>query len=402
MDEGNRRTGMEKRTQVGIIGAGPAGLFLSHLLARDGIESLVLEAQDRRHVEGRVRAGVLEPGTIETLEMLGLDSRLKREGMIDDGIDIRFRGKVIHLDLPDLTGGKRVMIYGQQEVVKDLIAGRTALQQLLFDAKVTGISGLDTDRPRIHYRADDADGTLECDFVAGCDGFHGISRTAVPAGEIACHERAYDFAWLGVLSHSKPLRDMTYTNSDRGFALCSRRCSTVSRLYLQIDANDDHQAWSADRFWDELHARMFDETRTEIAEGEIFQRDVARLRSFVATPMRYGRLLLAGDAAHITPPAGAKGLNLAVADVRVMSRAMADFYRRGSNDRLVAYSEKCLERVWKTVQFSTMLTELLHRFPEHSTFARNLQLSRLEYIHGSRAAQTTIAEQYVGAPLEPF
>ncbi|MEH2472125.1 p-hydroxybenzoate 3-monooxygenase [Nitrobacteraceae bacterium AZCC 2161] len=390
------------RTQVGIIGAGPAGLFLSHLLHRAGIECVIVESQSRAYVEGRVRAGVLEPGTIDTLEMLGLDARMRREGMIDEGLDIRFRGKNIHLDLPGLTG-KRVMIYGQQEVVKDLIEARVAASQpLLFEAKASALSDLDSDRPKIHFTHDGRDQVLECDYIAGCDGFHGVSRPAVPVGHITNYERVYDFAWLGVLSRSAPIADMTYSNSDRGFALCSRRSSTVSRLYLQVDANDDHASWSNDRFWDELHQRMFDEDKTEIVEGEIFQRDIARLRSFVASPMQYGRLLLAGDAVHITPPAGAKGLNLAVADVRVMSAGLIDFYRTGNSDKLNSYSEKCLDRVWKTVRFSTMLTGLLHKFPQHSAFERNLQLTELEYILGSEAARKTIAEQYVGTPMAPY
>jgi p-hydroxybenzoate 3-monooxygenase len=390
------------RTQVGIVGAGPAGLFLAHLLHRAGIDCVVLEAQSRDYVEGRVRAGVLEPGTIETLEFLGLDARMRREGMVDEGLDIRFRGKNIHLDLPGLTG-KRVMIYGQQEVVKDLIAARLqAGQPLLFEAKVSRLAGLDGDRPEIHFTQDGRDQILQCDYIAGCDGFHGVSRPAVPDGHITIYDRVYDFSWLGVLSRSKPIADMTYSNSDRGFALCSRRSNTVSRLYLQIDANDDHSSWSDARFWDELHARMFDEDRSEIVEGEIFQRDIARLRSFVASPMQYGRLLLAGDAVHITPPAGAKGLNLAVADIRVMAAALIEFYRSGNTERLNGYSQKCLDRVWRTVRFSTMLTGLLHKFPEHSPFERNLQLTELEYIFGSRAAQTTLAEQYVGTPLDPL
>jgi p-hydroxybenzoate 3-monooxygenase len=388
------------RTQVGIIGAGPAGLFLSHLLHRAGIDCVIVESQSRAYVEGRVRAGVLEPGTIETLGMLGLDARMKREGMIDEGLDIRFRGKTIHLDLPALTG-KRVVIYGQQEVVKDLIAARLAVSQpLLFEAKVSRLSDLDGERPKVHFSHDGRDQILECDYIAGCDGFHGVSRAAVPEGHISCFERVYDFAWLGVLSRSRPISDMTYSNSDRGFALCSRRSHTVSRLYLQIDSNDDHTAWPDHRFWDELHKRMFDDDRSEIVEGEIFQRDIARLRSFVASPMQYGRLLLAGDAVHIVPPAGAKGLNLAVADVRVMAAALIEFYRSGNTDRLNSYSDKCLDRVWKTVRFSTALAGLLHKFPEHSAFERNLQLTELEYIHSSRAAQTTLAEQYVGTPLE--
>jgi p-hydroxybenzoate 3-monooxygenase len=390
------------RTQVGIIGAGPAGLFLSHLLHRAGVDCVVLESQSRSYVEGRVRAGVLEPGTIDTLEMLGLDARMRREGMIDEGLDIRFRGKNIHLDLPGLTG-KRVMIYGQQEVVKDLIEARVSnAQPLLFEAKVSALSDLESDRPKIHFTHDGRDQVLECDYIAGCDGFHGVSRPAAPAGHITSYEKVYDFAWLGVLSRSAPIADMTYSNSDRGFALCSRRSSSVSRLYLQVDANDDHASWSDDRFWDELHQRMFDEDKTEIVEGEIFQRDIARLRSFVASPMQYGRLLLAGDAVHITPPAGAKGLNLAVADVRVMAAGLIEYYRTGNSDKLNGYSDKCLDRVWKTVRFSTMLTGLLHKFPQHSAFERNLQLTELEYLMGSQAAQKTIAEQYVGTPMDPF
>jgi p-hydroxybenzoate 3-monooxygenase len=390
------------RTQVGIIGAGPAGLFLSHLLHRAGIDCVVLEARSRDYVEGRVRAGVLEPGTIETLGALGLDARMQREGMIDEGLDMRFRGKTIHLDLPELTG-KRVIIYGQQEVVKDLIAARlAAAQPLLFEAKVSELSDLDGERPKIHYNHEGSDEILDCDFIAGCDGFHGVSRAAVPQGQMTCYDRVYDFAWLGVLSRSKPLPDMTYANSDRGFALCSRRSTQISRLYLQVGAEEDPESWSDARFWDELHARMFDDGRSEIVEGEIFQRDLARLRSFVAAPMQYGRLFLAGDAVHIVPPAGAKGLNLAVADVRALAGAVSDFYRSGRRDKLDRYSDHCLKRVWKAVGFSTRLTGLLHKFPAHTPFERNLQLTELEYIHGSRAAQTAIAEQYVGLPFEPI
>jgi p-hydroxybenzoate 3-monooxygenase len=390
------------RTQVGIIGAGPAGLFLAHLLRLSGIESVILEARSRDYVESRVRAGVLEPGTVETLAALGLDARMKRECLIDDGLAIRFRGKTIRLDLPGLTG-RHVVIYGQQEVVKDLIATCvTSGQPIEFEAEVTELDGLDGDRPAIRYRQGGEPKILECDFIAGCDGYHGVSRAAVPAGKITHYEKTYDFAWLGVLSRSKPLADMTYTNSDRGFALCSRRSMQVSRLYLQVGADEDPDAWSDARFWDELHQRMFDAGKTEIVEGEIFQRDVARLRSFIAAPMQYGRLYLAGDAVHITPPAGAKGLNLAVADVRSLSGALSHFYETGQRDKLMRYSEHCLKRVWRTVGFSTRLTELLHRFPEHSTYQRELQLAELDYIRSSHAAQTVIAEQYVGTPYEPI
>jgi p-hydroxybenzoate 3-monooxygenase len=390
------------RTQVGIIGAGPAGLFLSHLLRQAGVETVVLESRSRAHLEGRVRAGVLERGTIETLQTLGLDGRLKRDGMVDHGLDMRFRGRTIHLDLPGLTG-KSVMIYGQQEVVKDLVAARLESgEPLLFEAKVTAIDGLDGERPVLRYRdaQSDEERTITCDFVAGCDGYHGVSRAAVPPGAITIYDRAYDFAWLGVLARARPIADMTYSNSDRGFALCSRRSLQVSRLYLQVGPQEAPADWSDSRFWDELHARMFDEGRTEIVEGDIFQRDVAHLRCFVAAPMQYGRLFLAGDAAHIVPPTGAKGMNLAVADARMLARGLSDFYARGSRDGLDRYSERCLRRVWKTVRFSTMLTGLLHKFPAHSALDRELQLAELEYVAASRAAQTTIAEQYVGLPYE--
>ncbi|MBP0495630.1 4-hydroxybenzoate 3-monooxygenase [Roseomonas indoligenes] len=387
------------RTQVGIIGAGPAGLFLSHLLKAQGIESVILEARSRPYVEGRVRAGVLEPGTIETLERLGLDARMRREGLVDEGLDMRFRGRTIHLDLPGLTG-RSVMIYGQQEVVKDLIAARVeAGDPLVFEAAVTRIEGIETDRPRIHYTEGGPEGgtdkVLECDFVAGCDGYHGAGRAAMPADVLQVFEQAYDFAWLGVLARARPMADMTYTNSDRGFALCSRRSMQVSRLYLQVPADTDPSSWSDDRFWDELHARMFDEGRTEIEEGEIFQRDLAKLRAFVAAPMQHGRLFLAGDAVHIVPPAGAKGLNMAVADVRVLSRALTGFYRSGSHAELDAYSTVCVERAWRVVRFSSTLTGLLHRFDHHTPMQRNLQLAELEYIAGSHHAQASIAEQYV-------
>ena len=390
------------RTQVGIIGAGPAGLFLAHLLEHMRIDCIVLEARSRDHVEARVRAGVLDRGTIETMQALGLDARLKREGMIDNGLDIRFRGRTIHLNLPDLTG-KNVMIYGQQEVVKDLIASRIAAgKPIYFEAEVTSLHGLDGDHAIIRYvdREHSEERSLQCDFIAGCDGYHGVSRFAVPLGVARFYDRAYDFAWLGVLARARPIADMTYSNSDRGFALCSRRSMEISRLYLQIGLDEAQNAWSDVRFCDELHRRMFDDARTEITEGEIFQRDVANLRCFVSTPMQYGRLFLAGDAAHIVPPTGAKGMNLAVADARILAAGFFEFYWQSSRVGLGAYSERCLRRVWKTMRFSTRLTELLHKLPSHMPAERELQLAELEYIASSRAAQTSIAEQYVGLPYD--
>ena len=389
------------RTQVGIIGAGPAGLFLAHLLKRDGIDSVILESRSRAYVQARVRAGVLEIGTVEVMQALGLDERMKHESMIDESLDMRFRGRTVHIDMSGLTGGRHVTIYGQQEVVKDLIAARLAAgDPIIFEAEAVALEGLDSDHPAIRYRHNGNDETLHCDFIAGCDGFHGISRASVPQDALTIYDRLYDFAWLGVLSHSPPIKEMTYANHDRGFALCSRRSPQLSRHYLQVGPEEDPDNWSDARFWEELHTRMFDHDHSEIIEGEIFQKDVARLRAFVASPMQYGRLFLAGDAVHIVPPTGAKGLNLAVADARVLARGLADHYRTGSDERLGRYSEVCLRRVWKTIRYSTMMTGLLHKFPTHTPFERELQLSELDYILGSRAAQTTIAEQYVGLPFE--
>ena len=383
------------RTQVGIVGAGPAGLFLAHLLAKQGVDSVVLEAQSRAYVEGRVRAGVLEAGTIDTMNNIGLGARMLAEGMVDDRLNIRFRGKEIRLDLPGLTG-RHVMIYGQQEVVKDLIAARlSAGLPLLFEAEVAGIEDIQGPRPRIRFRKDGVEQILECDFVAGCDGFHGVCRQAPPEGVIRSFVKAYDFAWLGVLARAAPIADMTYANHDRGFALCSRRSPKVSRLYLQVAGSDAPENWTDRQFWDELHARMFDTEAQEIQEGEIFQRDVARLRAYIADPMQYGRLFLAGDACHIVPPAGAKGLNMAVGDVRTLARGLVGFYRQGSRAGLDRYSADCIDRVWKTIRYSVTLTGLLHRFDEQTPFERGMQMAELEFLHGSTAAQRVIAEQYV-------
>jgi p-hydroxybenzoate 3-monooxygenase len=388
-------------TQVAIIGAGPAGLFLSHLLYREGIDCVVLEARSRAYVEDRVRAGVLEQGTVDLMAELGVDQRLRRECMIDAVIDIRFRGKIVHVDLPGLAGGKVVTIYGQQEVVKDLIAARVADGgPIEFDAEVTGLDGLDTDRPAIRYRQNGTEHTLTCDIVAGCDGFHGVCRPAIPDRALTTYDQVFPFGWLGILSESPPIREMTYANHDNGFALCSRRSLKVSRHYVQVAVDEDAANWSDDRFWNELRLRMDDTDGREIVAGRIFQKGVTPVRAFVAAPMRYGRLFLAGDAAHIVPPTGAKGLNLAVADVRVLARALTAFFRTNSMERLDRYSDTCLRRVWKVVRYSCYMTSLLHRFPAHSPFERQIQLGELDYLLSSRAAQQTIAENYVGLPLE--
>src|SRR5215475_646583 len=382
------------RTQVAIIGAGPAGLFLSHLLYREGIDCVILEARSREHIEGRVRAGVLEQGTVDLMAELGLDRRLRRECMIDEAIDIRFGGdKLIHVHFPELIAGKVVTIYGQQEVVKDLIAARIADgAPIEFEAEVMALEGLDGDRPTVRYR--------QGDIVAGCDGFHGVCRPAIPDGVLTTYDHVFPAGWLGILSESPPIKEMTYANHDRGFALCSRRSLKVSRHYVQVAQDEDAANWSDDRFWNELHIRMNDGDKSEIVEGRIFQKGVTPVRAFVAAPMRYGRLFLAGDAAHIVPPTGAKGLNLAAADVRVLARALTQFFRANSMERLDRYSDHCLRRVWKVVRYSWFMTSLLHRFPQHSPFERNIQLGELDYLLSSRAGRQTIAENYVGLPLE--
>jgi p-hydroxybenzoate 3-monooxygenase len=391
-------------TQVAIIGAGPAGLFLAHLLHREGIECIVLESRSRAYVEDRVRAGVLEQGTVDLMAELGLDQRLRRECMIDEAIDIRFgNGKLIHVNFPELIAGKVVTIYGQQEVVKDLIAARVADgQPIEFDAEVTELKGLDTDRPTVRYRRDGQDYEITCNVVAGCDGFHGICRASIPEGVLKTFDHVYPFGWLGILSESPPIKEMTYANHDNGFALCSRRSLKISRHYVQVAPDEDPANWSDDRFWNELHLRMNDDGRSEIVEGRIFQKNVAPLRAFVSEPMRYGRLFLAGDASHIVPPTGAKGLNLAVADVRVLARGLTHYFRTGSTEKLDRYSETCLKRIWKVVRYSWFMTSLLHRFPHHTEFERNIQLGELEYFLSSRAGRLTIAENYVGLPLEDF
>jgi len=389
------------RTQVGIVGAGPAGLFLSLLLQRAGIDCVVLETKNRAYVESRVRAGVLEQGTVDLMDDLGAGARLHREGMPDPRLDIRYCGGAIHIDLPVLTPGRIVTVYGQQEVVKDLIAARLDRGgTILFEAEATAIEGLENSRPTIRFTHEGRNQTLECDVVAGCDGFHGICRDAIPQSVLTVYDRIFPFGWLGILSESKPFPEMTYSNHERGFALASRRAPNLARLYVQCAVDEDLAGWSDRRIWDELHTRLYDANGSELIEGPILQKSVTPVRAYVAAPMRYGRMFLAGDAVHIVPPTGAKGLNLAVADVRVLSRALIEFFRTGSMERLDRYSDTCLKRVWKCVRYSNYMTSLLHRFETHSTFERRVQQAELEYIAGSLAAKTTVGENYVGLPFE--
>jgi p-hydroxybenzoate 3-monooxygenase len=388
------------RTQVGIVGAGPAGLLLSLLLQRAGVDCVVLESRSRDYLESRVRAGVLEQGTVALIDELGAGERLHREGMPDGRLDIRFSDGTIHIDLPVLTPGKIVTVYGQQEVVKDLIAARLSRGgTILFEAEASHIEGLSGDRPIIHFTHEGQAKTLECDVVAGCDGFHGICRAAIPENLLTVYDRIFPFGWLGILAESKPFPEMSYSNHERGFSLASRRSPTLSRLYVQCATDDDLAGWSDRRIWDELQVRLYAKGG-ELVEGPILQKGVTPCRAYVAAPMRYGRMFLAGDAVHIVPPTGAKGLNLAAADVRVLSRALIEFFRTGATERLDRYSETCLKRVWKGVRYSNYMTSLLHRFEAHTPFERRVQQAELEYVAGSLAARTTIAENYVGLPFE--
>ena len=383
------------RTQVGIVGAGPAGLLLGHLLHLHGIESFVLEDRNREHVEQRIRAGVLEHGTVDLLVESGVGDRLGREGMVHQGIELRFAGRGHRIPLTELTG-KSITIYGQQEVVKDLIGVRLdARLPLLFEVQNVSLHDLESEQPAIRFRHHGESKELRCDVVAGCDGFHGISRDSIPAGELAVFSREYPFGWLGILAAVAPSsEELIYCYSDRGFALHSMRTPELTRLYLQCAPDEDLDAWPEDRIWEELQAR-FALPGWKLGEGPILEKGVTGMRSFVVEPMRYGRLYLAGDAAHIVPPTGAKGLNLAAADVRVLADALANWYRVGDAAFLDAYSETCLRRVWRAEHFSWWMTSMLHRHGD-DPFEGRLQLSQLEYVCSSPAAATSLAENYVG------
>jgi p-hydroxybenzoate 3-monooxygenase len=389
-------------TQVGIIGAGPAGLLLAHLLHLAGIESVVLESRSRADVEGTIRAGVLEQGTVDLLRETGVGARLDREAFFHRGVYLRFDGRTHHIDMEELTGGKRVTVYAQHEVIKDLVAARLdAGGAIVFEAAEVRIEGLDRERPALRYTHQGETRTLSCDFVAGCDGSHGIARHSIPASLVTRYERVYPFGWFGILVQAPPSSDeLIYASHERGFALVSTRSATLQRMYLQCDPADSVQGWSDDRIWSELRARLATRDGWAPKEGPIVQKVIVGMRSLVAEPMRHGRLFLAGDAAHIVPPTGAKGLNLAAADVRMLARALDRFYKAGARGGLDRYSDVCLKRVWKGQRFSWWLTTLLHRADTDTSFDRKRQLAELDYLVSSRHAAASFAENYVGLPFE--
>jgi p-hydroxybenzoate 3-monooxygenase len=389
------------RTQVGIVGGGPAGLLLSHLLHLEGIESIVLERRSREVLETTVRAGVLEHGTAELLKEVGVGQRMLREGSVHHGIELRFGGRGHRIDFGDLTEGLSITIYGQQEVVKDLIRARLEADgKVLFEARAESVGDLDTDSPKIRFLQDGQQEEISCDYVAGCDGSLGVCRTGIPENVRTEYTRTYPFGWFGILVQGPPsTEELIYTLHDRGFALVSTRSPEVQRLYFQCDPQDDVEVWPDERIWDELSTRLATHDGWELAGGQIFQKDIVQMRSFVCEPMQHGRLFLAGDAAHIVPPTGAKGMNLAVADIRVLAHALTEFYGSGKKELLDAYSEICLRRVWRAQRFSWWMTSMLHRFDRSDPFQLKVQQAELDYVTTSRAAATTIAENYVGAAL---
>ena len=392
---------MQMRTAVGIIGAGPAGLLLSHLLHRAGIDSVVLEVRSRDDIEGTIRAGVLEQGTVDLLIDSGVGERMQREGLIHHGIELRFGGQGHRIDLFDLTGGRAITVYAQHEVIKDLVAARlTAGGQIIFNVEAVSVRDFDRATPTISFHAEGQAHELHCDFIAGCDGFHGICRPAIPAKMRTEHMRVYPYGWLGILAKAPPsAQELIYAYHQRGFALLSMRSPDLQRLYIQCDPKDDIANWPDDRIWTELHARLATDDDWKLAEGPVLQKGIIAMRSFVVEPMQHGRLFLAGDAAHIVPPTGAKGLNLAVADVLVLTRALTEYYVSGARTLLDGYSEKCLRRVWRAEHFSWWMTSMLHHAAGEDGFQQRLRRSQLDYVVSSRAAATSLAENYVGMPL---
>ncbi|MES3003779.1 MAG: 4-hydroxybenzoate 3-monooxygenase [Pseudomonadota bacterium] len=390
------------RTQVAIIGAGPSGLLLGQLLSKAGIDNVIIERQSPDYVLGRIRAGVLEQVTCDLLDECGIGARMHAQGLVHDGIELLFKGERHRIDMRKLTGGKSVTVYGQTEVTHDLMDARTAAGlPTVYDAgdSVT-LHDFDRASPKVRYVKDGVTHEIECDFIAGCDGYHGVSRASVPAAALTTYEKVYPFGWLGVLADVPPVsHELIYANTERGFALCSMRSPTRSRYYVQVPSDEKAENWSDGDFWNELRLRLDPQAREHLVTGPSLEKSIAPLRSFVAEPMRFGRLFLAGDAAHIVPPTGAKGLNLAASDVKYLSSAFIEFYKERNPSGIDHYSEKCLRRVWKAERFSWWFTSLMHRFPEAGAFGQKLQEAELDYLVGSPAASTALAENYVGLPL---
>ena len=386
------------RTQVGIVGGGPAGLILSLLLHREGIESVILESRSREELETEVRAGVLEQGTVDLLRELGVGGRMEQEGAVHTGIELRFNRKGHRIPLSDLTGGDTIVLYGQHEVVKDLISARLeADETILFETEAVGIQDLESEKPTIRYREDGEEQELQCDVIAGCDGFYGVSRASLPEGSYTEYDQKYPFGWFGILAEAPPSSDeLIYTLHERGFALISTRSANIQRMYFQCDPEDDTDNWSDEQIWEELQTRVATDEDWTLNEGPIVEKSIVAMRSFAVEPMQYGRLFLAGDAAHIVTPTGAKGMNLAVRDVRNLAGALTAWYKKNDTSLLDGYSEVCLRRAWKTQRFSWWMTSMLHRYPADEGFQHNLQLAELDYVTSSQAAATSLAENYVG------
>ena len=390
------------RTQVAIIGAGPSGLLLGQLLHNAGIDNVIIERQTGDYVLGRIRAGVLEQGMVDLLRQAGVSQRMEAEGLVHDGFELALDDRQVHINLKGLTGGKTVMVYGQTEVTRDLMAAREQVgAQTLYSASNVQPHGMKTDAPYVTFDKDGESWRLDCDYIAGCDGFHGVARQSIPSDVLKVFERVYPFGWLGVLADTPPVNDeLVYAKHDRGFALCSQRSATRSRYYLQVASEEKVEDWSDQRFWDELKTRLPKALAERLVTGPSIEKSIAPLRSFVVEPMQYGRMFLVGDAAHIVPPTGAKGLNLAASDVSTLFNILLKVYAEGRTDLLERYSEVCLRRIWKAERFSWWMTSMLHRFPDSDSFSQRITDSELAYFVDSEAGRTTIAENYVGLPYE--
>ena len=390
------------KTQVAIIGAGPSGLLLGQLLHKAGISNVILERQTPDYVLSRIRAGVLEQGMVDLLRKAGVSERMDAEGLPHTGVELALNGRRVHIDLKTLTGGKTVMIYGQTEVTRDLMAARAASgAQSIYEASNVRPHDMKSEQPYVTYEKDGETHRLDCDYIAGCDGFHGVARQSIPEDSIKTFERVYPFGWLGILADTPPVNEeLVYATHERGFALCSMRSPTRTRYYVQVDADEKVEDWSDERFWNELKARLPQDLAARMVTGPSIEKSIAPLRSFVAEPMQYGRMFLVGDAAHIVPPTGAKGLNLAASDVSTLFDILCKVYQEGRTDLLAKYSEVCLRRVWKAERFSWWMTTMLHKFPDNDEFTQRILQTELDYFVSSEAGRQTIAENYVGLPYE--